>query len=155
MVFVSAFCLGGRLAEEGWRIVRSVRPATALKLPSRPKKIAGMSMATTCHENVSMGSQFIDMSRRQQCRWAQNFRLPTASKHADVARMPRHAASLRLVSGAPAPTRSVRPTALLAGLSVTMQPGGSFPGPGFCLFRRNSIAILPSSSVNSSKRNSK
>lgn len=71
MVFVSAFCLGGRLAEEGWRIVRSVRPATALKLPSPPKKIAGMSMATTCHENVSMGSQFIDMSRRQQCRWAQ------------------------------------------------------------------------------------
>lgn len=71
MVLVSAFCLAGRLAEEGWRIVRSVRPAKALKLPSRPKKIAGMSMATTCHENVPMGSQFIDMSRRQQCRWAQ------------------------------------------------------------------------------------
>ncbi|RVG74051.1 hypothetical protein [Sinorhizobium meliloti] len=41
-------------------------------LPDR-KRSPEMSMATACHENVSMGSQFIDMSRRQQCRWARKF----------------------------------------------------------------------------------
>lgn len=69
MVFVSAFCLGGRLAD---RLGQSGRNGSE-RFPSDRKRSPEMSMATTRHENVSMESQFIDMSRHQQCRWACKF----------------------------------------------------------------------------------
>ncbi|MFQ6180354.1 hypothetical protein ACLMJV_00110 [Sinorhizobium meliloti] len=74
--FCSAFCLGGRLAD---RLGQSGRNGSE-RFPSDRKRSPDMSMATTCHENVSKQSQFIDILRRQQCRGVQISACPAASK---------------------------------------------------------------------------
>lgn len=151
MIFVSAFCLEGRLAD---RLGRSGRNGSEASFPTEKdsrKCRWRRHVMRTCRWNRNLSTCRVV----SKCRVACKFSLPTASKQADVARMPaprsiplvkRCARSDPLGSADSSPPRRQ---------SVTMQPGASLPAPGFCLFSRSSIAILPSSSVNSSMRNSK